>query len=136
MNGLSDGQQALLMFLSTLCIALSVMSVPSGASFNVTFTLAVLGVFGATLKEFLGSAPASQGNTSNPPPVNTSSSPPQLPPLPAGFSVSAAKGAGYKVYENMKGDVVLVMNGIYSDAFGRNRVDITSLALLATYTQL
>lgn len=53
--GLTDRQQALFTFISAFCLAVSYLP-QSGLDPSQRFLVAVVGVFGFTLKEFLGTA--------------------------------------------------------------------------------
>lgn len=145
MTGLTNSQQATLTFLATLFIAFSTVSIPAQAPWYVTFSLALVGVLGLTLKEFLGSIPISPSSTNNQTSANSSSttegvvtvrSSPSatLPSLPQGFSLAAAKSAGFTVYENAQGNIILASGSptIYTDAYGNRLQDVN----LQGYTQL
>jgi hypothetical protein len=132
--GLTDNQQALITLISASLIAIGALSAPIGAPWWFMAAVEICGVLGLTLKEFLGIAPVTPNPASNPAPVNPPSppaSPPSLPVLPAGFSVADAKAAGFQVYENASGNVVLVYQGQDETIFGTvEQVDLTGYSLL------
>ena len=68
-------------------------------------------------------------------PKAVSSSSGALPALPQGFSLSAAKAAGFTVYENAAGNVVLFKIGVYQDIYG-NPLAPNALPTGSAYTQL
>lgn len=122
-------------------IAIGTLSIPAGAPWYATVIIEAAGVVGLSLKEFLGSAAipitASQSVSTSAGTTNTASSsgPANLPSLPAGFSLSAAKSAGFTVYEDTKGEVILLKGGVYSDVYG-NPLGISSLPQGTTWTLL
>jgi len=114
---------------------LSPSQLPQPLAGYVAFLLGVCGALGMTIKEFLGiaspttptnspqSANSSPSPSTSPTPTNSgpsttntgSGSPTApapyvavtLPPLPQGFSLSAAKTEGLIVYENMQGSIIV-----------------------------
>ena len=58
-KGLSSNQQAILMLVSGVLIAVGATSVPIGLSPYVSFGLMLIGAVGFAIKEYLGAAPNS-----------------------------------------------------------------------------
>jgi len=54
---LTDSQQAVLMFVSAILLAIAGVSVPAGLPTWVTLILGILGAAGMAIKEMLGSVP-------------------------------------------------------------------------------
>lgn len=109
--GLSNNQQAGAVFISGLFIAVSIVSVPLGASPYVTFALGVLGAVGLYIKEYLGSSTANAitaGATGNNP-VNAE-------------TVAQLKIAGDIVFANPNyaQGVVYRYLGVYYDVYGNS----------------
>lgn len=149
--GLTDSQQGYMTLISMLLVAVSVVAVPAGAPWYVALLLGIFGAVGMALKEFLGiispTTPTNNpviGNpspsTPTPPASSSASTAPTgtlpvvvLPPLPQGFSLQGAQSAGFTVYENVSGNIILTNKGQITDAFGNPLPSNTSLS---GYTQL
>jgi len=56
MNGLTDGQQAVLVLVSASMIAVAAASIPAGSPWYVSLVLGLVGAVGLTIKEKLGIA--------------------------------------------------------------------------------
>ena len=102
---LSNTAQAVAVFGSAMLISLGAVSIPAGMPQWITVSLFVAGSIGFAIKEALGSEIPVSTNPSN---------------VDPGFSVAAAKAAGFTVFtnSNIKGGYVLLLSGIYTDIYG------------------
>lgn len=122
MQGLTDKQQAVITFISAILISLGAVSAPSGFPQWVAVVLFLLGAFGFAIKEALGGiAPAPVPAPVPAPaaapvviPIPQPAGPIITPQYPAGFSLSALKQIGDKVYSNPN----YPYNLIYQDPAG------------------
>lgn len=58
MHTLSDNQQALLVLISMILLAVAGVSVPAGAPWYVALILGALGAIGMAIKEYAGAKPS------------------------------------------------------------------------------
>lgn len=141
--GLTNNQQAIAVFVSALFIALGAVTVPTSLPMWVKTAFFLIGAFGLAAKEALGDT--STGNSIVVPPdvieaamkgaiqaKSLQQQQIQLPPLPSGFSLQAASAANMKVYEDIKGNVILKSGTLYTNIFGQDlgQPDLTGFTLL------
>lgn len=123
---LTDKQQAYMVFVSQILIALGAVSIPAGSPPVLTLILFISGALGMAIKEALGSV--SQQGTPPPPPTPAPPEAPKTPPpiaQPAPYlsymdEIAQVKAAGFFVFRNdsQPHGYVYRFVGIWYNAFG------------------